>query len=159
MLASGNPTKRKLSGRIVHDGTFLYLELQERTNPKTLVRGGDLWDGDDWEIFAAAQRSVPYRQMGIGPTGWHMGLTYGEPGGNKWKCAVKVVSDVTAPDRWTVRMALPLADLVPGGAKPGQTIYMNFTRVGWTGGLNVHCWSPTFTGPRAPTRMGEITLE
>ncbi len=42
---------------------------------------------------------------------------------------IKARSDVSAPDTWAVRMALPLASIVPKGVSPGGKLYMNALRV------------------------------
>ena len=69
---------------------------------------------------------------------------------------VEADPDVSAPDRWVVRMALPLSRLVAGGAKPGDALYFNALRA--THMVQALAWSPTYGEFRAPERLGEIRL-
>ncbi|MFW6162761.1 MAG: DUF4838 domain-containing protein [Planctomycetota bacterium] len=154
---TGGPADRKLSGRIAHDGSYLYLRLIERADPDTLEADGIVWAGDDWEIFIARQRKRPYRQLGVGPTDIHQALAHGEKG-RTWDSGVEIVSDTSKPDRWTTLLALPLAKLVPGGAKPGDRLYGNIIRVlAPSAGRTIYVWSPRST-VHEPDRFGEIRL-
>jgi len=155
----GEETDRQVQARMAHDGEYLYLELEEvGIDPHELVIGDAItvWNEDEWEIFFARQRGRPrYRQMGLNAEGVHFDLAYDEPT-SEWDSGVILHSDVSAPDRWTVRMALPLAQLVPGGAQPGDTLYFNALRA--TQMSRSLAWSPTFGGFRQPDRLGEIRL-
>ena len=156
---SGSPADRRLTGRIVHDGAYIYLELVEAIEPDTLDPQEPIWRGDDWEIFVARQRSKPYRQFGVNPAGRHESLAHGEDDGTEWDSGVTVLSDTSDDAQWTTRLAFPLEKLLPGGATPGETIYMNFFRVSWPDGPSINCWSPAFTGPHSPSRMAEMLLK
>ena len=152
----GEPTERQVEGRLAHDGSHLYLQLQEKLDPKTLVVTDDVWSDDEWEIFVAKQRSAGYRQMGVNAKGTHIDLAYRE-NTDKWDSGAVVVSDRSAPDRWTTRLAFPLAQLLPGGVQPGGTLYLNVVRS--TQYSNALSWIPTFGGYHAPSRFGEVLLE
>ena len=117
--------QRRAEVTIVHDGKHLYLRLQERRDTKKLQGNPGIFSGDDWEIFWAAQREKPYRQVGINPKGRFQAIPYGEP--TAWDHGIKLVSDVE-PDAWVVRMCLPMANVVPGGLKSGGTLYLNVIR-------------------------------
>lgn len=154
----GEPTDREVQARMAHDGEYLYLELEEAgIDPDELVLGGAItvWNEDEWEIFLGRERGPGYRQMGLNAAGVHFDLAYDEEG-REWDSGVVLDSDTTAPDRWTVRMALPLRKLVPGGARHGDTLYFNAIRATRT--VRALAWSPTYGGFREPARMGEITL-
>ena len=155
---AGDPTGRTMETRIAHDGKFLYVQMSERLDPKKLVAGGDVWDGDDWEAFFALKRGESAcRQLCVGPTGKHVGIARGE-NSDDWDSGVVVQSDTSAPDRWTVRLALPLDKLLPGGLKPGATFYANFYRAS-AGATNLLAWSPNFSNSFKDTsRLGEFTL-
>ncbi|NQT51704.1 hypothetical protein HQ576_06630, partial [bacterium] len=149
---------RQLEGRIAHDGTHLYLELTERVDPKSLHSDGIVWASDDWEIFVGKSRGRPYRQLGVSPRGSIEALAHGETA-TTWDCGAKVVSDTSAAGRWTTRIALPLAKLVPGGAKAGDKLYLNIVRVlAPRAGRHIYTWSPNST-VHEPDRYGEIVLE
>jgi hypothetical protein len=154
---TGASTSREVEGRLAHDGSYLYLQLQEKLDPKTLVMTDDnVWSEDEWEIFVAKQRGKPYRQMGVNARGVHIDLAFGE-NTQKWDSGAVIVSDRSAPDRWTTRIAFPLAQLLPGGVQPGDTIYLNVIRS--TRGDNALSWIPTFGGYHAPERLGEVLVE
>ena len=152
---TGDVSPRKVEARLLHDGTTLYLRLEECLDPKKLVVTGDVWSEDEWEIFIARQRALPYHQMGVNSTGTHIDFAW--PGMAKWESRAVVVSETGAPDRWQVKMALPLAQLVPGGAKPGDTLYLNIIRS--TQNRDALAWVPTFGGYHEPARLGEVAME
>ena len=148
----GKRTERKVSAKLAHDEKWLYVRLTESMDPTKLVSDVGVWRGDDWELLIAPVRGVkPYRQIAVNPAGKFLELAYGEP---VWKSGANVVSD-TAGDAWTLSFAFPLDRLVPGGAKSGQTLYMNILR----GGKENLVWSPTF-GDKFHTlaHFGEIVL-
>lgn len=154
----GEPTDRQVQARMAHDGEYLYLELQEAgIDPNELVLGDAItvWNEDEWEIFFGRERGPGYRQMGLNAAGVHYDLAYNEKS-REWDSGVVLESDVDTPDRWTVRMALPLRKLVPGGAKAGDALYFNAIRATRT--VLALAWSPTYGSFREPSRMGEIAL-
>ncbi len=154
----GEPTARQVQARMAHDGEHLYVELEEvGIDPTKLVLGASIpvWHEDEWEVFFARERGPGYRQMGLNAAGVHYDLAYDEES-SEWDSGVVLHSDVSAPDRWTVRMALPLGQLVPDGALPGDTLYFNALRATVT--ARSLAWSPTFGSFREPSRLGEIEL-
>ncbi len=153
----GEPTTRKVEGRVAHDGHYLYVQLAEELDPATLVASPQVFDGDDWEGFFATQRGAGARQICVGPKGAHLAVARGEEK-ETWDSGAVVVSD-TVDGRWRVRLALPLARLVPGGAKPGEVVYAGFYRAS-PGARDLLAWSPTFGGGFHNTsRLGELVLE
>ncbi|MBI4028305.1 MAG: DUF4838 domain-containing protein [Verrucomicrobia bacterium] len=127
------PAARKFSGRLAHDSAYLYVELIDPCETSKLVVSPAVSCFDDWELFVAAQRSQPYRQFMIGPTGKVVALLNGEV---NWQMYVdfpdhglKVASDTSAPDKWITRLAIPLKNLVKGGVAPGGKFYLNIVRV------------------------------
>ena len=155
---AGDPTERKLEARVAHDGKYLYVQLAEYLDTAGLKAGGQIWDGDDFELFFALQRKPPYRQLCVGPTGKHVALAHREksPG---WDSGAVVSSDASGRDRWTVRVALPLDKLMPGGLKPGSKFYANFYRAS-PRASNLLAWTPNFaSGFHDTSRLGEFTLE
>ena len=149
----GGPTGRKVAARLAQDGEYLYVRLLEELSPETLVTDSRIWGGDDWELLFAAERGTqPYRQIGINPKGEHVELAYGE---GPWDSEARVLSETDA-DSWKVSVAFPLSRLLPGGVRPGQSVYANVLR----GGRDPLAWSPTFEGNfHALERLGEIILE
>jgi len=153
----GDPTDRKVASLVAHDDKYLYVQLSEDVAPDKLVSTPAVWDGDDWELFFAQQRSQSYRQFCVSPAGKIAELAHGEAA-DDWKSGAAVVSD-TATGRWTVRLAFPLDKLIPGGVKPGAKLYANFYRAS-PGANNLLAWTPTFAGGFQDTsRLAELTLE
>ncbi len=155
---SGEPTTRRLELRAAHDGRFLYLQMTEWTETRDLVPGPQVWDGDDWEFFAAAQRNAACRQLCVAPDGRtfraaHKGNT------PVWDPGEKAISDTAAADRWTVRLALPLDRLLPVPLTGGSSFYANVYRAS-PGASRLLAWAPTFgSGFHETDRLPEWTLE
>ncbi|MBI4027208.1 MAG: DUF4838 domain-containing protein [Verrucomicrobia bacterium] len=151
----GDPTPRPIEGRVLHDGKYLYLQLEEKLDPaKLLCRDNQIWNEDDWEIFVAAALDKPRRQMGINARGAHQDLARGERD-FEWDSGAKVVSDPRAPSGWIVRIAFPLEKLLPDGAAPGGAFCLNVIRA--TAARNAVTWMPTFAG--CPDALGKLCLE
>ncbi|MDD5707266.1 MAG: DUF4838 domain-containing protein [Kiritimatiellae bacterium] len=141
---------------ILHDGQHLYLRLQERTDTKKLRSEPNIFFADDWEIFWAAQRDKPYRQVGVNPQGAFQAIPYGE--GPAWDSGIKVVSDIV-PDLWTTRLCLPLANVLPDGLRSGQTLYFNAIRASFGAGSAL-AHSPHFDKAfHVPARLAELKVE
>lgn len=164
---SGELAQRKLSGRLAHDGNYLYMELTDPCATKKLECSPVVAPCDDWELFLAAQRGSTYRQFMIGPTGGIAACLNGEINGRMYEPylehGIKVVSDASAPDRWVTRLSLPLRNAVPGGAVPGGKVFLNVVRVsspavvGNGGSLSIDTWVP-FTMLHEVDRLAEVTL-
>ena len=132
---SGTPETQRISVKLANDGEYLYVQLEEKLDPKITLRSvADVFSGDDWELLIAAKREIPYRQIAISPEGKSVELAYGEPG---WESGVKMISDIGV-ETWTVSLAFPLERLVPGGIGSGQSVYVNVLR----GGKKAFIWSP-----------------
>ena len=157
MTLQGGLTPREIEGRVLHDGNCLYLQLEEKTDPvRLLCRDNLIWNEDDWEIFVAPAAGQPRRQLGINAKGATQALSPGDPQ-RAWDSGATIVSDTGKPDRWRVRVAIPFAKLLPGGVKPGDTLYLNVVRA--TAARQVLIWVPTFAGTFDVSVMGKITLE
>ena len=148
--------ERQVEATILHDGQYLYLRLQEKTDATKLQAAPDIFTGDDWELFWAAQRERPYRQIGINPRGAFQAIPYGEP--KAWDHALAVASEAT-PDAWTTRLCLPLANVIPDGLKPGQTLYFNVVRAS-TAAQTPLAYSPHFIlNFHVPARLAALKVE
>jgi hypothetical protein len=156
---AGDATNRPIRSLIAHDGKYLYVQLSEQLDPKRLVAGPDIWDGDDWEAFFAAKRGdTVCRQICIGPTGKHVALARGEKA-SEWESGAVVALDNSEPGRWTVRLALPLDKLLPGGVQPGSKFYANLYRAS-QGASDLLAWTPNFAnGFHDTSRLPELTLK
>lgn len=157
----GEPTKRKIEGRALNDGESLYLRLEERIAPQSLRRSRDLFAGDYWQIFLAAQRGRPFWEIAVGADGRLVCREFGRgPEGTPaaWDSGATVQVDVSRADRWLVSLALPLVKLFPNGAKPAAKLYMNIVRRS-AGSDDQPMWVPSFGDLNDPTRWRELNLE
>jgi hypothetical protein len=175
-LNDGKTTDRQIGGRIAHDGECLYLRLQDRLDTAKIVRDApDVFSGDDWELFIAGRRTAhgaTYRQLGVDAQGHTAFLAYGAAeAGNfigapptveeGWNSGATVHSDATAPDTWSVYIALPLDKLLAGmRVKPGDTIYLNVIRATQGRVAGAVMWVPTLAPTfHATDRLGKVVLE
>ncbi|MHB1459208.1 MAG: DUF4838 domain-containing protein, partial [Armatimonadota bacterium] len=154
----GDRSERMISSRIAHDGQYLYLELQELMDSSKLVDAAQIYSGNDWELFFAWQREAPYRQMLIGPSGKMASVAHGEAK-SEWVSGATVISNTKSGDAWLVRVAIPLASLLPKSLVPGDTFYANFYRA-TPGASELMAWSPNMKGSfHELSRLGEFTLQ
>jgi len=111
--------------------------LVDAVDPKKLNVSPQIACYDDWEIFIAGQRAQPFRQYMVGPTAMTCGISYGEVNWRqgvkateytKKSFGVKAVSD-TKGDKWVLRLAFPLNEMLERPVKAGDDIYMNIMRV------------------------------
>lgn len=122
------PAERRLTGRMAHDGQFLYVELVDPCDTTKLMVSPMVYPCDDWEIFAATQLGKSYRQIVVGPDSRTAFLQDRANVSPEAAQSLRAVSDKTSPDRWVTRLAIPLKELVPGGAQAGDKIYLNVLR-------------------------------
>ncbi len=164
------PAALPLSGRICHDGAYVYLELVDETDPEKLTVSPQIACFDDWELIIARQRAQPFRQYMIGPTALTVGLSYGEV---NWRQGVKAteytkkafgmktVSD-TSGDRWITRMAFPMEEISDKPIAPGESFYMNIMRVSSPAlakqpRYGIDTWV-SYTTVKQVDRLGEVKL-
>lgn len=162
----------QIEGRALHDDRFLYVQLTETADPAIIEKTGrPLWEmgraAAEWWLLFARQRGAPYRQLLISQDGKYIIWRHG---GKELKSNAVVKLSNNDTNRSTVEIALPLAELLPGGVKLGETVYFNCLRVSWYSKiapikpLRDHmAWNPTFSGwelGRASLeRLGEFKLE
>ena len=130
-VGGAEPAPRQLAGRIAHDGSHLYLELVDPCDTAKLEASSMVFPCDDWEIFIAAQRAVPYRQYAFGPTGLTSVLANGEVS-FRWNFPIKEhgmrTSNRADGGKWVARASIPFAQ-IPGGVEAGSRCFMNIVRV------------------------------
>lgn len=153
----GDPCPRKLDLRMAHDDLYLYVHLADHTDTSKLLTDKGIWNGDDWELFFASRREQKaYHQIGVNPCGEYIALAIEESCPAVWESGVKIKTDILK-NCWKISMALPLAGLLPDGARAGQPFYANFFRC--NPGKMVLAWSPVFElNFHILDRMGKIHL-
>ncbi len=166
-FGQGTKATRQLSARFVHDGKFLYVQLEDHCETDKLVTAAAVFPCDDWEVFVSLQRGMPYRQYAAGPSGKLVALSHGEvnfrtnvtienPG-------VAVVSE-KQPDLWRVRMALPLEKMLAKPVNPGDKLFLNVIRIANQALSKVSSHYDmssmvSFSTVHDPVRAAELTLE
>ncbi|MCM8768652.1 MAG: DUF4838 domain-containing protein [Candidatus Omnitrophica bacterium] len=129
---TNTPTGRKLEGAILHDGENLYLQLVDYCEADKLQSSSIVFPADDWEIFVAKQRGLPYRQISFSPKGLIVVLSHGEINFRRnvtiSEHGIEVWS-VPVGDRWSSVIKIPFKDLALEGYKPGEKVYLNIVRV------------------------------
>lgn len=127
------PAPRRLAGRVLHDGRSLFMELSDACDTAKLQSSAMVFPFDDWEVFLARQRDVPYRQYAVSPTGLLTALSHGEVNFRQnvplENPGVRTQSLLGEPGHRVVRLAFPLAGVVAGGVRPGEALYLNVIRV------------------------------
>ena len=153
----GETSACSVEGLVMHDGRFLFVRLTATGDPKSLVVENDnSWRTDGWLLYVARQREAPYRQLLAGQNGDIVARQLDERI-TDWDTKA-VVRTRNEPGRRVLTLALPLADLLPDGVKPGETLYGNIIRA--SPDKQRLAWIPTFSGGRdAPSRFGEIRLD
>ncbi|MCC6579621.1 MAG: DUF4838 domain-containing protein [Phycisphaeraceae bacterium] len=165
VINSGTPATRKLSGKIAHDDHHLYVELTDPIALDKLETSPGVFPFDTWEMFFARRAALPYRHFAFGPTGLVKAATNGEV---NWRMNVPMdsgfVTASTVPnqtDRWTLRVGIPLKDLVENGVKPGDRLHINFARVSnpsLGGGVAAVDSYVGYTGLHQTDRLSLLTL-
>ena len=123
------------------------------------MTGGQLYDGDDFEVFTAATRGGDRHQLVIAPDGRFAAQAWQGQNATPWDSGARVVSDRGAADRWVVKLSLPLPKLLPGGWQTGQKVYLNVYRAS-PGAAELLAWQPTFAGGFHDTqRLPELVLK
>ncbi len=138
--------ERKISGKAVLDGKFLYLQLEEKDLDVAKLRP-QWWSGDGWELFFSASRSgFPYHQLAVNPKGEVYAFSYRDSliDAKKWDCGAAVKSE-RKDGCWRVRIALPLSSLLSKEAIAANSpIFVNIFRTSpWLNG-RIMCLSPIF---------------
>ena len=152
----GYSPDRKITGKATYDDKYLYFELVDYIKPERLYCDGGIWNSDDWEIFFSTDRQSSYcNQLGINPAGKFLMLNSNA----EYNSKTIVDSDTKQGDRWIVKVAIPLIDVLPGGVVKGSVFYMNIVRSTKSGGDNI-AWSALFNNAFfTPARLGKITLK
>ena len=150
---SGIPAKRNLTVDAKYEKNILYVRMTELNyDTRKLKKGRQIFLGDDWEIFLAADRKGDYMQFLIDPAG-KFDIIHKHNGKIEYRNIkdVKVKSTVEAK-KWVVEIAVPLNNL------PIKNIrYGNFFR----GIPDAGCaWSPTFEQSYGiPAVFGELVFK
>ena len=154
----GKKPAYQVSGKMKHDRENLYIRMKVN-GPESCFQKSSRppsFANDGWWLYFARQRNNPYFQMLINPDGSFTARSIRVAVEN-WKIRPRIHLGVEKSARRSIEIVLPLKELLPGGARPGEKFYLNLMRGNPD---TVSCWIPTFTGGRdTPSRFGVITLE
>ncbi|MCM8786337.1 MAG: DUF4838 domain-containing protein, partial [Candidatus Omnitrophica bacterium] len=129
---SKEPIDRKIEGEIIYDKTNIYLKLIDHCDTDKLEASSQVFPCDDWEIFVAKSRGMPYRQIAFNHKGLIVLLSHGEINFRK---NVEIhqhnieVLPIIEKDKWISIVKIPLKDISIDGLKPQEKLYMNIVRV------------------------------
>jgi hypothetical protein len=140
------PTRRKVMARLVHDGKYLYIQLEEQCALNSLKSTDDVVSGDYWQVLFASQRGGRVHSLLLNVAGKR--LLDGLP-------SHAAAATERKPAACTVSVALPLTQ---AGAASGAPIYLNVLR---RSGVSEDqpMWSPSFGGFEDPAVLRELTLD
>ncbi len=113
-----------------------YLKLEHGCDGTKLSAPEEAWLGDQWELFFAAQREPPCRQLVVNAGGkvveneWP--YLYNTPFKGKWNrqawtAGARVMSS-PEEDGWTVYISVPLKNIVPDGIEKSDVFYASICR-------------------------------
>jgi hypothetical protein len=165
-----NPIKRNIQVKLIHDGAWLYIQSVEDVDPAQLTDAypfgarayTDPMFSDSFVFMAAPEGADAARQFCVSGSGGGrtQSIYWAREDSGEWKERWKGISDTSLPHRWRVWIAIPLADLLPGGATPGATFRANVYRYCKQPNAML-VWRPHYTEDytRAMKYMGEMTLE
>jgi hypothetical protein len=140
------PTQRKVMARLIHDGTCLYLQLEEQCGPKTLKSTDDVVGGDYWQVLFAGQAGTPVHNLLVNAVGKR--LLDGQPSNLS-------VATETSPGACTVSVALPLTQIP---AVAGGQIRLNVVRRSGVSD-DQPMWSPSFGQFDDPAALRRLALD
>ena len=149
---SGVPAQRKLTVSARVENGRLFLKLTDRTDTSKFRKGQRVFQGDDWEIFLAADRKGDFFQLLIAPSGKFE--TFRRQGGKYEDYPVKGITVKSKLDKnlWQAEVSLPLDALPVRKIAAG-----NFIRGIPDSGI---AWCPTFEKSYGiPAVFGNLILE
>lgn len=171
----GAPPRLPTAVRVARRGGELLVRFDGRDAGvvATRTRRDDaLWTEDVFEIFLAPPNSpAVYYEFEVNPLGALFDARVASPEGRResmrvdvaWNCAGFRARVSRRPDRWSARIAIPLAPM--GGDRDGVW-RANFYRIDrgapGEGGDEFSAWSPTGADPpdfHRPDRFGILRLE
>jgi len=145
------PTRRKVTTRLAHDGAFLYVQLEEQWAKGSDVHlsptsTDDIVSGDYWQVLFASQRSGPVHNLLLNAAGKR--LLDGVP------CTLTTATEKKV-GACLVSVALPLAQI---GVASGGRFHLNVVR---RSGLSDDqpMWSPSFGEFTSLAALRELTLD
>ena len=140
------PTRRKVTAQLLHDGRFLHMQLSERCDPQQLASTHDIVSGDYWQVLFANQPAGPVHALLVNTSG--QTLLDGVP-------ADVGASPLREAGVSGISVALPLARI---GVASGGRFYLNVVRRSGKSD-DQPMWSPSFGDFEAPAALRELTLD
>ncbi|MGI6353800.1 MAG: hypothetical protein GX937_02115 [Lentisphaerae bacterium] len=154
-IATGGVPLRQTHGRIITDGTYLYLaavcdeEYMNKIATNVTENGGQVWMDDCVEFFFDPTLEYKgYYQLVVNALGKYTFLN--QFNAKKMKPRIKTAAKM-GTDSWTVELSIALADL----GIPGQSFGFNLCRERRPlEVMELTCWSPTGSSFGTPECFG-----
>ncbi|MEK6795388.1 MAG: helix-turn-helix domain-containing protein [Spirochaetota bacterium] len=125
-IYEATPYEKKITGRIMHDTSHLYVRIEERCDTSRLIADTTIHNGDDWEIMFGPRRDHPYRYIKASPDGRIERLIRDGTGNRPWRRNVPVIIE-RKRHAWSIAARIPLSDIA--FEKNGRTVvYGNLFR-------------------------------
>ena len=140
------PTRRKVTARLIHDGEYLYVQLEEQCDVTRLESTPDIVSGDYWQVLLASQPGGQVHSLLLNAAGQRR--LDGVP-------INAVTSTELKPGVCIVNVALPLTQI---GATSGGHFYLNAVRRSDVSD-DQPMWSPSFGEFEAAAALRELTLD
>ena len=158
LTTTGAPSKRDVEMKLAHDNKYFYVRVQEKGDSSRIVTTDDIYTGYHWEMFFAAARQAPYRQLSFNLSGKTSALDWKEIGqALHWDSGAKVLSQVT-DGLISTQVAIPIDQLTASGVRVGTPFYANFFGAKSSG--DPLSWSAIFGASfQDVAHLGELTLE
>ncbi len=140
------PTRRNVSARLVNDGEYLYVQLEEQCDPKTLTSTDDIVSGDYWQVLFATEPGATVHNLLVNTAGRL--LLDGSP-------SHAAVATTNTSGASVVSVALSLTQT---GAASGGQLYLNLVRRSGVSD-DQPMWSPSFGEFADPAALCKLTLD
>ena len=140
------PTRRHVLARLLQDGKYLYLELEENCGAQKPLSTDTIVSGDFWQVLLSTRPAERVHNLLVNFAGKQ--LLDGSP-------AQFAATAHTDPGAHAVRLALPLRQC---GIAPGATFYLNVARRSGTSD-DQPMWSPSFGELDDPKALRRLALD
>ena len=170
---NGRPLRTKTEVKLLWGTDTLYLSMAaddtELLSPYD-TESADIWKADALDIFLQANENGPYFEIQVNPQGITYDAYYSEyrKADATWNSNAVVATDSTgvvndteaADTSWTVEMAIPIAEILPGQLD-NRTFRGNFFRIDKKSDITEYSgWSAPMRGDfHTQDRFGKLILK
>jgi len=153
----GEGSMRKIIGHATHDGTHLYIRLEETIDPETVQAARNITSGDYWSVYLSADNKYPLREIRINPKGKWRPFVWTEKGVKMLACRGLKVRAGKSAAGWFAELAVPLDSISPAGKKVEKHVYLNGARHSHDH-FDEPAWASPFGAYHEPQFLGSLAL-